>query len=69
VNRLEENVSSAEVKLPPDAVKAIRTLTDNAEIAGTRNRTLAWIARGVAGDCIPLDQWKGERVDEVVGQR
>ncbi|THU77613.1 Aldo/keto reductase [Dendrothele bispora CBS 962.96] len=60
IQRLEENASSAEIELPTEAIKTIRTLTENAEIAGTRNRTLTWIARGVAGDCIPMDQWKGE---------
>ncbi|KAL0572432.1 hypothetical protein V5O48_009525 [Marasmius crinis-equi] len=58
--RVEENAHAAEINLPTDAVKAIRTLVDNAEVAGTRNRTLAWIAAGVEGNCIKPEEWKGE---------
>ncbi|TFY79236.1 hypothetical protein EWM64_g4775 [Hericium alpestre] len=58
--RVEENAGGAELQLAPEAVKEIRTLVDSAEIAGTRNRTLSWIAAGFEGDCLPLEDWKGE---------
>ncbi|THU77964.1 Aldo/keto reductase, partial [Dendrothele bispora CBS 962.96] len=58
--RVKENGSSAELILSPDAVKAIRALIDNAEVAGTRNRTVAWILAGVEGNCIKPEEWKGE---------
>ncbi|EIN12474.1 Aldo/keto reductase, partial [Punctularia strigosozonata HHB-11173 SS5] len=45
--RIEENARGAELDLPAGAIKEIRDLTENAEVAGIRNRTLAWIAAGV----------------------
>ncbi|KAJ8086659.1 hypothetical protein AAF712_001960 [Marasmius tenuissimus] len=60
VERVEDNAHAAELNLPADAIKAIRTLVDNAEIAGTRNRTLAWITAGMEGNCVKPEEWKGE---------
>ncbi|ESK89139.1 hypothetical protein Moror_5261 [Moniliophthora roreri MCA 2997] len=58
--RVEENSCSAELTLSPEAIKAIRTLVDNAEVAGTRNRTIAWVVAAMEGNCIKLEDWKGE---------
>ncbi|ESK96041.1 hypothetical protein Moror_7386 [Moniliophthora roreri MCA 2997] len=60
IERVEENGHSAELILPLEAIRTIRTLVNNAEVAGTRNRTVAWIAAGVEGNCIKLEEWKGE---------
>ena len=58
--RIEENAHGAELELSAEAIREIRELVDKAEVAGTRNRTLSWIATAVEGNCLPLDQWKGE---------
>ncbi|EEB95826.1 hypothetical protein MPER_05147, partial [Moniliophthora perniciosa FA553] len=60
IERVEENGHSAELALPLQAIQTIRTLVNNAKVAGTRNRTVAWIAAGVEGNCIKLEEWKGE---------
>ncbi|TFY79921.1 hypothetical protein EWM64_g4090 [Hericium alpestre] len=59
--RVEENGNAALLTLAPEAVKEIRTLTENAEVAGARNRThLSWLKAGLDGDSLPLAEWKGE---------
>jgi len=54
--RIEENAGGAECKLSPDAIKAIRDLTENVEVVGDRYYDMG----GVEGDCLPLEEWKGE---------
>jgi diketogulonate reductase-like aldo/keto reductase len=57
IARVEENVSSAELVLEPDDVKAIRKLCESADVQGGR------YPEGMTlpdGDCIELDEWKGE---------
>ncbi|KIJ97246.1 hypothetical protein K443DRAFT_632374 [Laccaria amethystina LaAM-08-1] len=58
--RIEENTHGGEVELSAEAIREIRKLVDKAEVAGTQNRTLSWITTAVEGNCLPLDQWKGE---------
>ncbi|EIN12485.1 Aldo/keto reductase [Punctularia strigosozonata HHB-11173 SS5] len=56
--RIEENARGAELVLPPEAIKEIRDLTENAEVVGARypDSTIAT----VEGNCLPLKEWKGE---------
>lgn len=56
VERLEENAGGAELSLSPEDVKAIRTVVEAAEVAGTRYPEAVM----PKGDCIELAEWKGE---------
>ncbi|KIJ48295.1 hypothetical protein M422DRAFT_28388 [Sphaerobolus stellatus SS14] len=57
IARLEENSASAEVSLTEDEVKALRAIAEEANgVTGPRYPPLHM----PKGDCIPLDQWKGE---------
>ncbi|KIJ22670.1 hypothetical protein M422DRAFT_39972, partial [Sphaerobolus stellatus SS14] len=57
IARLEENSASAEVSLTEDEVKALRAIAEEADgVTGPRYPLL----HTPKGDCIPLDQWKGE---------
>ncbi|KAF4586359.1 hypothetical protein EYR38_010635 [Pleurotus pulmonarius] len=56
IDRLEENSKAAEIKLSPEDVKDISAIVENADVAGARYPSFAM----PQGDCIPLDQWKGE---------
>ena len=56
IERIEENAHGAEVELSADAIKEIRELVDKAEVVGSRYGTQFV----VEGNCLPLDQWKGE---------
>ena len=48
----------AELKLSAEDIDAIRKLSEAAEVVGTRYPEVHM--KSVEGDCIPLDQWKGE---------
>lgn len=56
--RVEENAGGAELQLAPDDVKAIRALSENAEVKGSRYAQP--MMQFVEGHCIPLSEWKGE---------
>ena len=56
--RIEENAGGAECQISPDAIKAIRDLTENVEIAGDRYSGVHM--SDVEGECLPLENWKGE---------
>ena len=56
IERIEENAHGAEVELSAEAIKEIRELVDKAEVVGSRYGTQFV----VEGNCLPLDQWKGE---------
>ncbi|EJD08581.1 Aldo/keto reductase [Fomitiporia mediterranea MF3/22] len=58
VERVEENAHSAELRLAPEDVHAIRTLTEAADIRGERYPS-AYMAH-LEGNCIQLEEWKGE---------
>lgn len=58
VERVEENAKGAEITLSPEDVKAIRKLSEEADVQGLRYPA-AFMA-SVEGECLPLDQWKGE---------
>ncbi|KAH8111783.1 Aldo/keto reductase [Phellopilus nigrolimitatus] len=58
VERVEENAGGAELKLAPEDVKAIRALSEAADVQGARYPEQFMSA--VKGDCIALDEWKGE---------
>jgi len=54
--RVEENAGGAECKLSPDAIKAIRDLTESVEVSGDRYPNIY----DVNSECLPLEEWKGE---------
>ena len=56
--RVEENAGAAELQLAPDDIAAIRKLSENAEVKGTRYAGA--MMKFVEGNCIPLNEWKGE---------
>ncbi|KAJ8487337.1 hypothetical protein ONZ45_g14375 [Pleurotus djamor] len=56
ISRLEENANAAEISLSDEDVKQIRTLVENADVAGSRYPE----SRIPKGDCIPISEWKGE---------
>lgn len=56
--RVEENAKGALLKLAPEDVQEIRRLCEAAEVAGERYPEMHLAA--TAGNCLPLDQWKGE---------
>lgn len=58
VQRVEENAKGAEIALSPEDVKAIRKLSEEADVQGLR--LPASFMAVCQGDCLPLDQWKGE---------
>lgn len=58
VERVEENAGGADLKLSPEDVKAIRKLAEEADVQGLRYPEA--FMKSVEGDCLPLDQWKGE---------
>ena len=55
---MEENAGGAELQLAPDDVNAIRKLSESAEVKGTRYPEA--FMKAVEGNCIPLNEWKGE---------
>ena len=58
VSRLEENARAAEVELSPEIVKEIRATVEAADIRGSAYpEQYTWL---LAGDSIPLSEWKGE---------
>ncbi|KAH8111790.1 Aldo/keto reductase [Phellopilus nigrolimitatus] len=59
VERVEENAGGAELKLAPEDVKAIRMLSEAADVQGARYPDQFMSA--VKGDCIALEEWKGEQ--------
>ena len=58
VERIEENAKGAELTLSAEDVKAIRKLSEDADVQGLRYPA-AFMAT-VEGECLPLEQWKGE---------
>lgn len=56
--RVEENAKGAENKLSTEDVKTIRELSEAADIQGERYGSVAMSV--LEGNCIPLEQWKGE---------
>lgn len=54
---MEENAHGAEIILSPEDVKAIRKLSEEADVQGERYPE-AFMAK-LKGDCLPLNQWKG----------
>ena len=58
VERIEENARGAELSLSAEDVKAIRKLSEDADVQGLRYPDV--FMQTVEGECIPLDQWKGE---------
>ncbi|KAI5118752.1 hypothetical protein M0805_004838 [Coniferiporia weirii] len=58
VARVEENAGGAELQLSPEDVKAIRALSEAADVQGSRYPDAFMFA--VKGDCISQDEWKGE---------
>lgn len=58
VQRVEENAKGAEIALSPEDVKAIRKLSEEADVQGLR--LPASFMAVCQGDCLPLDHWKSE---------
>jgi len=56
--RIEENADSAKLSLSEDDIKEIRKLSEEADIYGQRYPEV--ILHTVEGECLPLEQWKGE---------
>lgn len=54
IERIEENARGAELRLPLEAIKEIRKVTEDAEVAGDR------YGFDMNKGCIPLAEWKGE---------
>ncbi|KAL5531251.1 hypothetical protein ACEPAG_4128 [Sanghuangporus baumii] len=59
VERVEENAQGAEIELSKEDVDAIRKLSEATDVQGLRYPSS--VMQEVEGDCIPLEQWKGER--------
>ncbi|KAL5513391.1 hypothetical protein ACEPAH_3790 [Sanghuangporus vaninii] len=59
VERVEENAKGAEIQLSKEDVDAIRELSEAADVQGLRYAPSAM--QHVEGNCIPLEQWKGEQ--------
>ena len=57
VERLEENAASAELRLLPEDVKAIRKLAEEADGTNGDRYSPQYVSDG---KCIPLSEWKGE---------
>ena len=62
--RVEENAAAAELVLDAADIAAIRALSEGAEVCGTRYA--APMMALLEGNCIPLDEWKGENENEVI---
>ncbi|EJC99969.1 Aldo/keto reductase [Fomitiporia mediterranea MF3/22] len=58
IERVEENAQGAELRLTPEDIATIHALSEAADVQGDRY-SLAFAA-SVEGNCIPLEQWKGE---------
>ena len=61
VERVEENARGAEITLSPEDVNAIRALSEAADVQGERYPP--FYMKQVEGNCIPLSEWKGQRVN------
>ncbi|KZP06432.1 Aldo/keto reductase [Athelia psychrophila] len=59
--RILENARSAEIVLSDEAVKEIRKLADDAEVAGARMYGEG--SEVVEGNCVEVGEWKGEEED------
>ena len=57
--RVEENAVGAELKLSAEDVKEIREVCEAAVVVGERYPEA--FLRACMGDCIPLNEWKGEQ--------
>lgn len=57
IERIEENAKGAEITLSAEDVKAIRQLTEEAEVAGQRYDS--WMVP--EGTTLPLSEWTGHR--------
>jgi len=57
-DRVEENANAAFLQLAPEDVQEITRLCAAAEVHGARYSGVSMAA--TQGDCLPLDQWKGE---------
>ncbi|KAH8110500.1 Aldo/keto reductase [Phellopilus nigrolimitatus] len=58
IERVEENAGGAELRLAPEDVKAVRALSEAADVQGERYAEAGM--QSVKGDSIPLAEWKGE---------
>lgn len=56
--RIEENAGSAKLSLAQAGIKEIRKLSEEADVHGQRYPEA--ILHTVEGECLPLEQWKGE---------
>lgn len=58
IARLEENSSSAYLKLEPEDIKLLDEAVDKADVRGERKPPAFDYLKNE--DCIPLSEWKGE---------
>jgi aryl-alcohol dehydrogenase-like predicted oxidoreductase len=58
--RLEENAKGAEIKLTEEEIKEIRNFAEEAEAQVSGDRYNQAASASLEGNCIPLEEWKGE---------